>query len=103
MKKAVLATAVVLAAGALAPLSAAPAGAVPVREPRAATAPAEPYPPCGYSRDSDGWSFYQNCSNFNAGIRIIYTNGSIGRDCVLSWAGHSLGWNVQNAYTYYTC
>jgi hypothetical protein len=99
MKKALLA-AVLIASGSA--LTAVPASAAPVQVRDQAIA-AEPIP-CGLSKDGDV-AFYYNCSQFNAGIRIVHRDGSITTDCILSYGGHRIGysWDVTSAYTYRTC
>jgi uncharacterized protein DUF6355 len=99
MKKALLAAVLVASGSALGTLSAIPASAAPAEGIVAA-----PMIPCGFFKDGDV-AFYQNCSGFNAGIRIVHRDGSITTDCVLSYAGHRIGysWDITTAYTYRTC
>jgi hypothetical protein len=97
---------VLLAAGLLAVgtvLATVPANAAPTHEKLAASAPAVPIP-CGYFEDGDV-AFYQNCSQFGAGIRIVHRNGSITTDCLPGYAGWKIGtsYDIQTAYTYRTC
>jgi hypothetical protein len=90
MKKSLLAAVIVAAGSALVTVSAEPANAAPL--------------PCGFGKQ-DGYAYYTNCSNFNAGIRIVHSNGSLTTGCVLSYISVYIGLasDITNAYTYRTC
>jgi hypothetical protein len=90
MKKVLLATVLLTSGTVLAAVSAGPASAEPIK--------------CGYSEFGDV-AFYQNCSQFGAGIRVVHRNGSVTTDCVGPYSGHKIGtsYDVETAYTYKTC
>jgi hypothetical protein len=93
MKKTLLAAVLVAAGSALATVSAVPANA----------GTADPFP-CGFYIDA-GRAYYTNCSEFNAGIRIVHSNGQLTTACVLGRIMVYLGqsYDITNAYTYKTC
>ncbi|GLY77504.1 hypothetical protein [Actinoallomurus iriomotensis] len=93
MKKAMLAAVLVAAGSALATVTAVPAEA----------GTASPYP-CGFFIE-DGRSYYYNCSQFDAGLRVVHKNGQLTYACIPSYIMSYLGeaYDVSGAYTYKTC
>ncbi|GAA0906187.1 hypothetical protein [Virgisporangium aurantiacum] len=109
MRKSSIAIGLAAAAATVLLAGAAPAAAAPATSgvQTSAAQLREPGYPCGYhtfvGTTGNMVKYYNNCSGFGAGIRIVYADGSLGYACVGPYQMIYLNWNSRNAYTFRTC